>query len=118
MNKVAIRHTETGAEGTAPVRAVPYWLERGYEVVDPEAYDQAKTAAGVTADAEARVVEAAAGEPGSFNPTASKADEVHQYLGGLDRSTDAGQAEFDRVVAAERAGHNDGKGRATALAGF
>lgn len=85
---VEIKHTETGAVGTCPVDAVPYWTGRGYEVVSE---DQ---------------VEAAKQEDTPFNPDDRKATEVSAYLVGLDTSTPEGQAEYDRVVTAEKAGQN------------
>ncbi|GMA31597.1 hypothetical protein [Litorihabitans aurantiacus] len=42
-------------------------------------------------------------EVGPFDPAKHKADDVIDYLAGLDRSDEAGRAEFDRVAAAERA---------------
>lgn len=100
--KVEIVHEDSGAEGTAFARAVPYWLERGYKVKDDAAYEEAKKADGITADDEVKLAELAP----EFNPTAHGAKEVHEHLAGLDRSTGEGQAEYDRIVAAEQAGKN------------
>jgi hypothetical protein len=46
-----------------------------------------------------------------YDPSEHSAAEVKEYLSGLDTDTVAGQAEYDRVVAAEQAGKN----RSTAI---
>lgn len=52
-----------------------------------------------------------------FDPGADgvKASDVHAYLSALDVSTEEGAVEFERVVEAEKAAHNDGQGRVTAF---
>lgn len=87
---VKIKHTDTGAEGTCPVDAVDYWTGRGYEVVDETELEQAKEQQ----------------EAAAFDPADGSAKRVHDYLTGLDRATPDGQAEYDRVVAAEQNGQN------------
>ena len=87
---VGIKHTETGAEGTCPVDALDHWSERGYEPID-----------------EAEVAEKREQQnSGPFDPADGSAKRVHDYLQGLDRATPEGQAEYDRVVAAEQNGQN------------
>lgn len=88
---VPIKHTETGAEGTCPVDALDYWRARGYEATVDDAEVQEKR-------------EQQDGLP--FDPSDGSAKRVHDYLTGLDRATPEGQAEFDRVVAAEQNGQN------------
>ncbi|MBN8883479.1 MAG: hypothetical protein J0H73_14335 [Salana multivorans] len=41
---------------------------------------------------------------GPFDPAAHNADDVAAHLAGLDRTDETGRAEYDRIVAAERAG--------------
>lgn len=41
---------------------------------------------------------------GPFDPAAHNADDVTAHLAGLDRTDETGRAEYDRIVAAERAG--------------
>lgn len=87
---VQIKHTETEAVGTCPVDAVDYWTARGYEVVDKAEVDDAR--------------QEQDSEP--FDPADGSAKRVHDYLTGIDRATPEGQAEYDRVVAAEQNGQN------------
>lgn len=109
---VGIRHQATKAEGTCPVRALPHWEAKGYEAIDQAEVEEARKLDNVTADD----VEAAENDA-PFTATTASAKDVADYLAGVDRSTPDGQAEYDRVVAEEKASHNDGKGRTTALAG-
>lgn len=90
---VAIRHKETQAVGTCPVGALDYWQGMGYEVVDEEQ------------------VEAALETTKPYDPSEHGAEAVAKHLADIDTSTPGGQAEHDRIVAAERAGKN----RTTAL---
>jgi hypothetical protein len=94
---VRIKHTETGAIGKVPVDAVDIYSARGYEVVDDAEL------------AESRREQ----ERSAFDPADGSAKRVHDYLTGLDRATPEGQAEYDRVVAAEQNGQN----RTTAFPG-
>lgn len=94
---VKIKFPETGAEGTCPVDAVDYWTERGYEVVDETELEAAREEQSAAA----------------FDPADGSAKRVHDYLQGIDRATPEGQAEYDRVVAAEQNGQN----RTTAFPG-
>lgn len=98
LKLVKIRHKETQAVGTCPEGALETWLARGYERVDDDT---------PTTDP----VSTAAAGFGTFDPSAVSAKEVNTYLTGLDTSTDAGQAEYDRVVQLE----TDGQNRSTAV---
>lgn len=94
--------TAVVSDATKPGRgAIEYFRRRGYQVT-----------ANVPAD-EVEEQEPADDDPAeAFDPEAHNADEVIAYLEGLDRDDSDGEAEFDRVIEAERAG----KARKTVLA--
>lgn len=94
---VGIKHDETGATGKVPVDALDYWKGRGYSALDDAEVAEAKQQQ----------------DAAPFDPADGSAKRVHDYLLELDRATPEGQAEYDRVVAAEQNGQN----RTTAFPG-
>lgn len=86
-----------------------YLVETGrpdvYEVHSGDAFDEMNLAQNGEQedwDQDADVTD----EPEEFDPSTHSAAETRLYLRSLDTDTDEGQAEWDRVVEAERAGKN------------
>lgn len=102
---VAIRFKATGAVGSAPAAAVPYYESLGYEVVTDDELAEGNT------EAERLIAQGQEQAAAGFDPNEAGAKAVAEYLNGLDTATPEGQAEYDRVVDAERAGQN----RSTAI---
>jgi hypothetical protein len=103
---VEVEFTETGARGTVPAAALPYWEAKGYKRVEESD--------GLTEEErliQQGVEQVAASTTAQFDPSTASAKAVAEYLSGLDTATPQGQAEYDRVVAAEQAGQN----RSTAI---
>lgn len=98
---VKIKHKATGAVGTCPIRALPYYEAKGHEAVDADEVARARKADGITAG-DVKQQEGSA----PFNPSDHSAKQVADHLAKLDVSTAEGQAEYDRIVSAEQAGQN------------
>ena len=86
--------------------AIEYFRRRGYTLTSESVDEESEELDGGPSDPD----EDDGDEP--FDPAEHKAEEVIDYLGTLDRDTDKGNDEFDRVIAAEA----DGKKRTTILA--
>jgi hypothetical protein len=105
--QVPVKFTETGAVGRVPEGALDHWKQLGYEQISDEEFAAAGAASDPTVGNDTPPVTG----DGAYNPDDHSAKDVASHLASLDTATPEGQAEYDRIVAAEKAGQN----RSTAL---
>jgi hypothetical protein len=103
--QVPVKFKETGAVGRVPEGALDHWKQLGYESISEEEFTSAQ-AGDPTVGGDTPPI---TGDQ-RFDPSKNSAKDVASHLASLDTATPEGQAEYDRIVAAEKAGQN----RATA----
>lgn len=113
VKQVPVRFGKTGAVGYVPEPALDFWKARGYEEATEEdlATQLDPTIGDPRPEDGAGITTVASSTSEAYDPSQHSADDVAKHLASLDTATPTGQAEYDRIVQAEK----DGQNRKTAL---